>query len=381
MKEFIELYAVLAAITLFDCVHWVRREALGFRAWFARIRLVRAADMPGNERFGILFAQPFPPFGVVHVVQAEPVAWTPEFASSFVTTAANPGLRPPQIGRALEWDAIRSVEVETKAVRVNGAAFVVHASARGALDVARFLEATRRLAPRARERAIERRLESALDVDEVARRAALFARASRKLRWACVVLFAHLFVVVPAVAWLAGLATWWLVLLGGLVAAQALVVALFVRAHRALYPEESRARRIEALLLSLSPPAAIRALDVLSRDLLTGFHPLAVATAWLPRAEFEAFAASVMRDVLHPLPCVREDPSPAARAAAEAWRERLRVALSGACARAGLDSKSWTGPPARADPDYAAYCPRCAEPAPRPDEACPRCPGLETRAF
>jgi hypothetical protein len=65
--------------------------------------------------------------------------------------------------------------------------------------------------------------------------------------------------------------------------------------HKRLFPEASSARFKSALTIMLSPIAAIRASDVIVRDLLGGFHPMAVAAVILPADEFRQVAGEQLR--------------------------------------------------------------------------------------
>jgi hypothetical protein len=377
MNDFLELLAVFAAIYLFDCVHWARRGTVAFRRLFgSRVRVLEGEDMPGNERYGVVFAQPLPPFGRLFLTQHAALSLTPETACSFVAQAANPGTRPPQVERAVRYDAIRSIAVEARSVLVDGALFVETGSNRSALRTAEWLESMRALDPKARDRAIARELERSLDAGAAAARIAEFEAATSGLTTICTAAFVVLFLLVPALGLRFGLALAWIPSVAAIALAQFAMVVAFVRAHRRLHAGEKRARRNETVLLALSPPAALRGPDVLSRDFLAEFHPLAVAAVVLDDEAFEEFAVRVLRDARHPLPIVRDGGDEAVRRADLEWRERLVSALETFAVKRGLRRERWTSAPPRLEPDCQTYCPRCSQQFTLAAGHCTRCWGL-----
>lgn len=382
MNDFLELLAVLAAIYIFDCVHWTRRGTVAFRRFFgAKMALLEGEDMPGNERYGVVFAQPLPPFGRLFLTQHAPLALTKDVACSFVAQATNPGPRPPQVERAVRYDAIRSIELEARRVLVDGALFVEMGSNRGARRTAALLETLRGLDAKKREKAIARELAASLDVDAVSARIAQFEAATSVLTGMCMVAFILLFVIVPALGLHLGLALTWLPIGVAVLGSQLTVVFAFVRAHRDLYPDERRARRSEAIMLFLSPPAAVRAVDVLSRDLLAEFHPLAVACAALERESFEEFAARVLRDARNPLPIRRDGGDALVHATDLEWRERIVQTFEDWAERHGIARERWTAPPVRLAADCRTYCPRCVEQFTLDAGTCTRCWDLPLAHF
>ena len=386
MSELNQLLAVFAGIYLFDCVHWARRETIGFRAWWGRRpRIVAGEDMPGNENYGLVFAQPLPPFGRLFLTQIHPVSWTRDGASSFVAHAPNPGTRAGQLGRFVSFGAptrtgdgepratAGRVETEARRVLVGGRTFVEAGSERLARRIANSIATLRDTSPKQRDACIDRELEASLDAGAAAERVAAFERAVPTLRVACTLLWTVVFVVFPLLAFTWGLALTWIALAVAFAASQAFVTWSFVRAHRVLFPTESRSRRGAAILIAVSPPVAMRAVDALSRDLLAEFHPLAVARALLARAEFEAFARRVLRDALHPLPVRREGDDPVLVAADTSWRERTLAAFERFAEREGLEPSGWRGVPPGGGEEGASYCPRCAEVHGTTPGTCGRC--------
>jgi hypothetical protein len=387
MREFLELLAVFAGIYLFDCIHWARRETVAFRSWWKqRAHVVAGEDMPGNQTHGIVLAQPLLPFGRVFLTQTFPLSLTKDAAVSFVTPATNPGPRPAQIGRTLQFETMRldgsvSIETEARHVLVGKKIFVDAGSERLARRMADLITELGGLSPSKRDARIDAELKHALDVRAIEARVSAFGPATADLRAACTGELVLVFVLTPVAGLVYELQNVWLPLLASLVLAQAFIVWSFVRAHRALYPEEGKARRGHAILLSLSPPAAMRALDALSRDLLAEFHPLAAARVLLDEDEFRAFAARVLRDAHHPLPIGREGTDAVVAAAAESWRQRTAGALERFARKNGVPDALWAAPPAREGEDCVTWCPRCVQQFTIASGTCARCWDLALHPF
>ncbi len=382
MREFLELLAVFAAIYLFDCIHWARRETVAFRTWWKRrAHVVAGEDMPGNQTHGIVFAQPLLPFGRVFLTQTFPLSLTKDGAVSFVSVATNPGPRPAQVGRRLRFDESFAVDRETRRVRAGGKLFVEAGSERLARRLVALIAELRALPASKRDARIDAEIKRALDVRAIEARVAAFGPATADLRGACTWELVLVFVLTPVAGIVYGLVHVWLPLLASLVLAQAFIVWAFVRAHKALFADEHSGRRGQAILMSLSPPVAMRALDALSRDLLVEFHPLAVARVMLGEEEFRTFAARVLRDAHHPLPLGREGTDADVAAAAESWRRRSVAALERFVRKQGVPDELWSAPPTREGDDCVSWCPRCLQQFTVPPGACARCWDLELSAF
>jgi hypothetical protein len=311
------------------------------------------------------------------LTQTFPLSLTSDAAVSFVSVSTNPGPRPAQVGRRLRFDEDLAVDRETRRVRAGGKLFVEAGSERLARRLAALIAELRALPASKRDGRIDAEIKRSLDVRAIEERVAAFGAATADLRAACTWELVFVFVLTPIAGILYGLVHVWLPLLALLVLAQVFIVWAFVRAHKALFPDERGERRSHVILMSLSPPAAMRALDALSRDLLVEFHPLCVARVMLEEEEFRALAARVLRDAHHPLPMGREGTDADVVAAAESWRRRSTAALERFVRKQGVPDELWTLPPNREGDDCTTYCPRCLQQFTIPAGKCARCWDLE----
>lgn len=172
----------------------------------------------------------------------------------------------------------------------------------------------------------------------LAPRIAKYRAATRALRSACFLQAVLLLAVLPLVVAWRGLASTWKPLLLAMLALHALILVLLYRAHRQLDPEAGRARWGLLARLAVSPPAALRAADLLSLPLLQLEHPLAVAVAL--RVERE-------------LPRLARHASFEGRVDVEKQPAKLTLR------RWGLDPDQLLAPPTRENPNCRVYCPRC----------------------
>lgn len=373
MEELAELVAVLVGLHAALGLHWFPRSAYVFRALVgAQVRALPASIAWGSDRMALFFGPPLPGTGRFHLVELHPLSLGRDALVAVVAQDPNPGGRTPKSGRLATWDEARAARSESRKVYLGREVFVAVGSDALARRIARDLRRLAELAPGAREREIATLQTRALDESRVRERADAWLREVRTLRWPAIATAAFLFVALPAVGATLGLSMTWPWLLATALALQAWSAFAYFRAHRRLDPDERGERLQRTITVALSPLEALRAAEILGRDLLHEFHPFAVAAALLPRAEFEPFAERVLRDALHPMPAPIPSDDPRAIAAEREARERLVRALELAAHRAGLPADLATRAPS-ADADERSYCPRCRRTYLLEAGTCPEC--------
>lgn len=353
------LFGLLVIVYLLECVVWMRREAIAFRpAWGRRCRIVGGPSLPGTTRSCGLLASFLPSLHGVIVTQQWPISASPEGVLSYVSQAFNPGGRHDQRSHYLPFAEIRSCTVDGRRVLVNGEPFVDTGSETLSRRLAAFLIGVKDRTPAEREAALRSELRRLFDTEEIARRIASLRRESRICAWAGLTLFVHLFVVCPIAVVVRGLSGSWPWLLILVLLLQGAIVIAFIRAHRKLYPGETAARWSAALGMALLPPAAIRAVDPLSREIVATHHPLGVARELCREDAAGAFATAVVRDLRHPIRpvCPLEGPA----AITEGWhRAELLRCAEALSSGIGAGSGSIERAPEPETPASRAYCPRC----------------------
>ena len=368
MSELQTLFAVLVVFYLLQCVAWIPQDSAAFRpallgGWMQagegfRVESEHIRGVPGN---------PLPPLHGVVVCQPALAAVSPQGVAS---TA----------GRRQAFAAFAGMEEVTahgKSVSMGKEVFLKAGSAGDATRLAAWLEKLRTMPEKKRGGAIEKRLAASLDEKLAAERFAEFHGGTAWLGWTCTGLFSFLFVFLPLTVDAVGLARVWPALLAVLVVLVATVAWQFRRAHLVLFPGQRDARWSAFMTILLSPVAAVRAQDGLTRELFAEFHPLAVARVLCAAEEYRRVAARTLREFTWPIPGSVGEQKDERAAQCEAWyRERLGAAMQRALEDAGAEPEELLAPPEPSGPQSAAYCPRCCQQYAVASGACADCGGI-----
>ncbi|MBK7641529.1 MAG: hypothetical protein IPJ19_00540 [Planctomycetes bacterium] len=362
MSDLQELYVLLAAIYLVDCLHGVRRDARVFVARWKRFRLQEGGALFGNSEFGWNLAWPLPPLGTLHVCDVPVLAL---------------GAQGVYGSRLLEWEVAASVRAEARHLHEGPRRYVRASSARQAALWAANLRELAALSPEARAKELEHRERARYDTRWVAERRAAAAREQARLMPFAQAQVFLCFLLVPLAIARVGLVPALPWLLVALVGVQLSGVVMFARTHARLEPAATLERRAALASVAISPPGLMRAVDLLTRDLYCGAAPLAVASVLLERADFERAAGRALRAARHPPPPRENEPR---ELLAEA-REREQRALERFLRAQDLDPERLDAPPERLGEDCLCYCPRCQSQFVIPAGICTACSGVELAPF
>ena len=376
------LFLVLVALYGWECVCWVHRGSVAYRAWFGkRFHLAHPSRLLGNQRAGFVFAHPLPPLGTMLVTSQFPASLSPEAVLAFVAPSVNPGSRPPQTGNFYRFDEIQTVTAQAKNILINGETFLRAASVGLAAHFAQELNQLKSLPVSKRAKAIQLLVHRALDVQAIQQRYSEFQRRTRSLRVLTNVLFLYLFFLVPVVIWRFGLVPCWPGLLAGLIACTTTIAVSFRRRHKQFYPHLEDERFTEFLIILLSPATAIRALDLLSRPLLEIYHPLAVAKVLCAERDFCVLAANYLREINYPARplCLRSES--AAIQAEQEMRSLLKQEVENLIKKAGQNLAELMRPPVPTESACRSYCPRCLAQFTVSTGVCEDCGGVPLIAF
>lgn len=376
------LFAALFLIYVSDCLAWGHAHVIRFhRRGGDRWGWSQPGAWFGNDQGGLAIQWLLPPFGTEIWTAVWPLALTPHGAVPFSRYAWKMLRRPDQTGAPLWFDdGSPAIHGEAKKVFVDGRYFLTAISESAAKWVVNTLDRVRRLPREHRQGAIDRALQASLDTRAVDRRMTEFRGASAILSLTANLLWTHLFVVSPYVVSTRGLGKTWTYLLIVLLLLWSLVAWSFFHGYRRLYPDARGARWRKTLILLLNPLGAIRAGDVLSREVLTDFHPLAVAWVLLTPESFAEFARGVWRDTKYPLPIHEIDVTPDAQRLLDDYQAWYAPQLAEFLSELGLDTVDLERV-AATDPQSRSYCPRCGGEFVIPEGLCELCGGLTLRPF
>jgi hypothetical protein len=363
MTDLEVLFLVLIGLYLSYAGHWYRGDAELFRA-AGRHAWTRTEAFGGfrGGRLKVVFADLLPPLHGVAICAALPFRVSP----AGICTAS---------GEFVGFAAFRADERKLYSGEVLLGEFRTEDEAQ---QWCRRLEQLASVPAKTVEARLRRELCALFDARAARDRLDAFQQHTRWLRRFANTMFFWLFVVGPVSIQLLGLGITWLPLLVGVVLLLALTVRAFVRAHRALYPQERGARFRQTLTMALSPPAAARAADPLLLDLFAAIHPLAVAAEVFASDEFTKYAGQVLRALRYPL--AEDLTAEAAEVARWYSRELLAAAEEFATAR-GFDRARAYAVPEPQSPAVVAYCPRCRMQYLHHAAACADCPGMALVAF
>ena len=369
MSPLATLFVAVVALYLIECLVLVPEDALvlveGRRG---RWRVARHGFALGALRRRLTLLPPTAPHASVLVLPA----WTVSLAPSGFGHRDERGA-----SRSARNEELTRVGADGASVRWPGGAATL-SSSRRAHWLARTLDALRATRDGARARAIESAIGELTDIAVARSRADELRSMVRSVRLFGVVLFAHLFVVWPAIVYWLGIGAVWPLILVELLVLEVLICRSYVRARRALAATGPAAGGASVLTLALSPPAAARAAASLGRDLLGDMHPLTAVLTLCREEDARPLATRALREARFGAAGAEHDAA-ALRTEDEWFEARWTKALEGLVDRTvGLSSIA--NAPAR-DGESGSYCPRCWTQYASASGRCEECSGLALLAF
>jgi hypothetical protein len=375
---------VLAAIYLFECACWVRRDVVCLGSLLGRFRALPSPSFMGNERNKLVVGNPSP-LARCFVSAPWPLAVSPEgicFPEGTWLPASKQFGNGDAACRHLAFDDVcdQIVAVE-KEVRVNRGTIVACSSEAQARQMAEMLREVAAADEDDRGRIIGGHLDRWTDNSAAAERFAELKKLSGSLRASGFMLFVLVFVCGPALYYSPWQPTWRAaaIYLAFLFFTWMLTVWDYSVCRKSLLGERFSARFRHVGLLLLSPASAMRSPEVLLRNGLAGFHPLAAAAALCTKDRFAALARPMMLALEHPTPA--EVPGEPEAARIDAWfRKKLLKRMNSLLRRLEIDPIELLRPAAPLR-DSKSYCPRCHNQFVLDEGTCPDCGGLALWAY
>ena len=360
MPELQTLLMVLLVIYGTECLVWIPLGSVALTAWRGTtFSILQPGALAGNQRGGVVLAQPMPPLGLLFVARQFPISVSPEGVFSFVASSVHRDRRPVQPGSCFPLQNLKDLRVDGKKVWIAKRLLCKAATTLEAMRVARLVKELAHQPSEKRRSSIEKFIAASFDTGAVQKRVREYRQRGMLLRKLGNVLLAFLFLVAPVVIWFFGVraSAWPLV---AVLLSQTITIAfLFRSAHKALYPNGADERFVPFMLMLLAPASAIRAHDFLARHALAEFHPLAVAKVLCAPDAFKAFARRIVTDLRYPMyPLVVNDAPEAV--AAEQWFRAATLKAAENFVRANAISPGQiTMQPVSPEPQTHSYCPRC----------------------
>jgi hypothetical protein len=328
-----------------------------------------------DPRPSIALNYPFSPRSEVIVGSALPIAISPEgiVANSSFT------MRPMR-GEFISFEQMLQIEVEQRRLLINGVQYVTAATEVQAANLANFLQIAKRTNSKDRASKIESFIAQSLNSESAGSRLEEFADKTADLRLDSFGLLIVVFLISPFLVWKWKLVATWPFLLTYLMVNVAFIAWDFHIANRELFPKIRIARWSTIAIIVLSPPAALRAVKYLARDIGSDFHPLAFAAYRCSHDGFRDLASWVLRDLTFGSEL---SPGSDERAAdCTTWfRHIFSSAVLSLVHRHGDDPKELTAPPPRESKHVRSYCPRCLSQFVVSDGVCSDCGRISLRQF
>ena len=363
MNEFLGLLLVALAIYLSECLCLAPESAQAFRGRRTRWRAIDPLfELPALKK--VIYATGLlPAWGGIALCERFPPPLAP---AGFLPQRGDDGTS------ALAFGDLTADGPKVK----QGPHIVFRAATAGyALRFVKLAQDLREASPMQREERIGKELDRLLNVSAAKRRRARYRRVERFLTLECRLLFAVVFIGLPALVYFRGS----LAAIPAAIAAILLLIRiawLFNRVHRILYRGEGTGRHAHIVEMMLMPLAAIRAQDRLQRELFADFHFLAVARALGTRRESRELAGLALRELeFTPASDGEEDPSTVW--ARRAWRDAVWRHIK----QEYGEPQRLLAPPPRKSPASISYCPRCCEEYVMAQGVCQDCSGVPLRAF
>jgi hypothetical protein len=369
---------VIAAIYLFECAFWVRREATCLSTLLGRFRSLASPPFMGNEQYKLVMGNPSP-LARSYVCQPWPIAVSPEGICLPEAVQALSGGNPL---RHVAFEAVvgEIVAVE-KEVHFQDGIVISCASEEQAKQLAAMFKELAIAGEADRGRIIGEHLDCWTDNAAAAERIAELKTLIAPLRASGFMLFFLAFILGPALYYSPWPLGWSAILFYFTISFSTwmLVVWDYGACRKKLLGERFSERFRHVGMLLLSPASAMRSSEVLLRNGLARFHPLAAAAALCRKNRFAELARPTILALEHPRP--DEVPSDPAACRIDAWfRKKLLKRLNSLLRRVEIDPAELLQP---AEPlcDSRSYCPRCQNQFVLAEGTCPDCGGLALVAY
>ena len=371
------LLLILVLLYLTECWIWVKRQSVAFVSNSGkRWRVTMPKSWLGNANGGMLLLNPLPPPGRVFLAHLLPVSISPAGVCAFNSQTLPWGARSTtQSSEFVPFSAINKATTDGAYLLFNGEKFTKCATPKQAKALADLITEVGAAKLSKREAVLRAWLAKQFDAKHAATVWREAEDAVGPIRWLCSLSFVFMFAATPVAVTIFGLERLIVPIAVAMVLLAAQTAFMFYRAHRKLFPRETQERLENLVKMILCPPVSLRAADVLTKNALSEFNPLVVASV-LEGADEPRFVRGIVLDLQHPL--LHEVTEEKALETVN-WMavEQLRLSRE-YVKRAGL--VNLFGPTER-EGDSLSYCPRCSVQFVMPRGECPDCPGVALVAY
>ena len=343
MNELLPLFPVLFLVYALQCISSAPPASEVFIvAASLRGRRLRHAFRVGRSQNQLFLHNPFRPSVGAIIADRPPFTIRRDTGGEFLGIEGSHGSFENLPRRLCSFEVPHKFSAEETKVLVDGAEFLLARTEETAKEIVALLGQVQSAPVDGRLELINRYFSKWFTLETVDKRLEEYSRNAEILHIACSYLFFFLFFLAPTVVFFRGLQRVWPILLVYLVLSSWLILWLYRRSLRMLYPSRKWQNLPQLIGFALWAFAAIRANDSLLADLLIGFHPIAVAYRLLAKQEFLEFAGSEVRKTKYLFP-----------------DSELLQSLSEFLRKVEIDVASFLAPPIPETSHSRSFCPIC----------------------
>lgn len=379
MTEGQTLFVILSLLYLSDCLVWIERRTVLFSSrWCHRWRPTFSGEYLGNAEGSVALLNPLPPLGSNFLGHWIPVSISPTGICDFTIQTLKGTARAFQTGMVLSYEEVSEARTEGKYLFLNGARFAKCCTIEQAAFLAKLIKNVSSASIQKREQLIRETLAAQFSKDEAFNHLTRVSNLTAGIRWTCSTFFIFLYVITPMIVTTHGL-TRFVIPVAIVMFVSALFISIrYFRAHKVLYSSHSHERLSNVLKMVLCPPTAIRAVDLLTLNAMSRFHPVLLASLLLGPDSLP-FARVVITDLRHP---IRHDLSDPRALSIVSWHAAYELE---ACTKFLKKQYSTNLDDLLAPPSWdgvsSVYCPRCSCQFTTDSGECPDCPGVALVPF
>ena len=379
MSEGYALFVLLYLLYLSECFIWIRKHTVAFiTPWRCRWKVAVANSLLGNSRGGLLLLNPFLPRGRVFVCHLLPISLSPTGICLLnLQSFFNIG-RPQQSAKCFMFDEIINCSTDGKYLNINNVRLVECASVEQSRALADLIRRGIGMSAIEREKLVRSFVAKRFTNDEASLRLDSEKYRLKHIRISCLIFFVCLYLLVPLLANFYGLEQLILPVALVMIAFAIHISVMFYLAHTALYPDLREDRFTHLAKMILCPPGAIRAVDVLTANLVSSYDPVVIASL-LPSSDTERFILGYIRDLRFPIS--HELTDQVSIEIAQWYKNELLGRALEHLQRTGNRKfdHAFAQPPQ--DEGCVSYCPRCHCQFKVPSGDCSDCPGVSLIAY
>jgi hypothetical protein len=372
------LLFILVLLYLIECLAWVKKQSVAFVSnWGRSWRVTMSISWLGNANGAMMILNPLPPPGRVFLSHLLPISISPAGICAFNSQTLPSGGRPAtQTGEFISFSSIDKTRTDGAYLVINDQKFAKCATPKQAKALASFIEKVHAAKASRREALITSWIANQFDAKKATKLRDEGEKEIGPIRWMCSLFFVFLFVATPILVTFYGLENLIIPIAVAMVLLAMQIAFVFWRAHRKFYPGESQERLENVVKMILCPPVSLRAADVLTKNLLAEFSPVAVASVLAGPGE-QQFVRGFVLDLQHPL---KHELTDQKAAETVSWMSARQLSSCLTLVER-VDRFQGVLNPAEREGESVAYCPRCGVQFVVDEGECSDCPGVELVVF